>query len=114
MPELQDIINEIKKGASDIIKSAAEIGKDSIDQIDGFSKSQVEGMARHTLLIGKGVANGDLTKEEASEEFENLKKIAKNFVNVLIGLLAITIEKIWNAIVKILSGVIQRIAGIVL
>ena len=114
MPELNDIIKELKSGASDIVKAASEIGKDSIENINGFSQRQLEGLANHTLIIGKGVANGDLTKEEAKSEFENLKKLTKNFTNVLVGLLAVTIEKIWNAMVKILQGVIKAIAGLVL
>jgi len=114
MPELNDIIKELKNGASEIVKAAAEIGKDSIENIEGFSKRQLEGLANHSLLIGNGVINGDLTQEDAKGEFERLKDLTKNFVNTLIGLLAVTIEKILNAIVKILSGVISSIAGLIL
>jgi hypothetical protein len=106
MSDVNSIVEQIKTAVGDILKTTAEIGKDSIDQL--------EGIARQTELIGKGMLIGDLTKEEGKEEFENVKEISKNFVNTLVGLVAITIEKIWNTIVKILSGVIQSIAGIIL
>lgn len=114
MPELNDIIDELKKGANDIIKSATEIGKDSIDDIQGFSQRQLKGLAEHSVLIGKGLANKQLSKQDAKDEFDRLKNLTKNFVNTLVGLLAVTIEKIWNAMVKILSGVINAIAGVIL
>ena len=114
MPELNDIVEELKKGVNAIIKSATEIGKDGIDDISGFSERQLNGIADQSLLIGEGLKNKDLTTEEAKTEFEDLSTLAKNFANTLVGLLAITIEKIWNAMVKILSGVIKSIAGLVL
>ena len=114
MPELKEIIDEIKTAAGEILRTAGEIGKDSLENVEGFSKRQLEGLANHSVIIGKGVLIGDLTKEEAKTEFENLKEIAKNFANTLIGLLAVTIEKIWNAIVKILGGVVKSIAGLIL
>lgn len=96
------IINDIKEVASNILEK-------DISTVRGFSERQVEAIAKQTLIIQKGVLNGDID-EDLKEFFLNgLEAMALNFVNTLKGILSVTIEKVWNAIVDALWKAIESV-----
>lgn len=90
-----NLIAEIKDVATNIIEK-------DIDTVRGFSERQVEAIAKQTLIIQKGVLTGDI--DEGLKDFflDGLEAMALNFVNTLKGILSVTIEKVWNAIVDVL------------
>lgn len=95
-----EIIKEIREVASNILEK-------DIATVRGFSERQVEAIAKQTIIIQKGVLNGDID-EDLKEFFLNgLEAMALNFVNTLKGILAVTIEKLWNAIVDALWKAIE-------
>lgn len=89
------IITDIKDIASGIL------AKD-ISTIRGFSERQVEAIAKQTVLIQKGVASGDIDEDLLEFFLDGLEAMALNFVNTLKGILMVTLEKLWNALVKFL------------
>ena len=96
MPEsVTTIITEIKDIASGIL------AKD-ISTIRGFSERQVEAIAIQTVLIQKGVESGDIDEDLREVFLNGLEAMALNFVNTLKGILMVTLEKLWNALVKFL------------
>ena len=95
-----NIINEIKDVASNIIEK-------DISTVRGFSERQIEAIAKQTLIIQKGIINGDIDDELKEFFFDGLEAMALNFVNTLKGILSVTIEKIWNAIVDTLWNIID-------
>ncbi len=99
---LVNIINEIQQVASDILKK-------DISTVRGFSERQVEAIARQTLIIQQGVLNGDIDEDLKEFFFNGLEAMVLNFVNTLKGILAVTIEKIWNSIVDILWNTIASL-----
>ncbi len=90
-----NLITEIKDVATTILEK-------DISTVRGFSERQVEAIAKQTLIIQKGILIGDI--DEGLKDFflDGLEAMALNFVNTLKGILSVTIEKVWNAIVDVL------------
>lgn len=93
--DVATIISDIKDIASGILEK-------DISTIRGFSERQVEAIAKQTVLIQKGVANGDIDKDLLDFFLDGLEAMALNFVNTLKGILMVTLEKLWNALVNFL------------
>ena len=89
------IITDIKDIASGILEK-------DISTIRGFSERQVEAIAKQTVLIQKGVENGDIDEDLREFFLDGLEAMALNFVNTLKGILMVTLEKLWNALVHFL------------
>ncbi len=87
---------------SDIKNLTSEIINKDVTTVRGFSERQVEAIAKQTVIIQEGIANGDI--DEDLEEFflDGLEAMARNYVNTLKGILLVTVEKLWNALVDFL------------
>ncbi|MEJ4087381.1 hypothetical protein [Galbibacter orientalis] len=97
-----NIIKEIKEVSSNIIEK-------DVTEIRGFNERQVEAIAKQAIIIQRGVANGDIDEDLKEFFFDGLEAMALNFVNTLKGILSVTIEKVWNAIVDVLWKAIDSI-----
>ncbi len=92
-------VTTIIKGIKDI---ASGILEKDISAVRGFSERQVEAIAKQTVIIQKGVANGDIDEDLREFFLDGLEAMALNFVNTLKGILMVTLEKLWNALVNFL------------
>lgn len=101
--EVSTLISGIKNIASTILEK-------DIATVRGFSERQVEAIAKQTVIIQKGIANGDIDEDLREFFLDGLEAMALNFVNTLKGILIVTLEKLWNAIVNFLYNAV----GIVL
>lgn len=97
-----EIINNIKEVATNILEK-------DISAVRGFSERQVEAIAKQTIIIQKGVLNGDIDDDLKEFFLDGLEAMALNFVNTLKGVLSVTIEKVWNAIVDTLWNAIESV-----
>ena len=100
--DLTTIVQEIKDVASAIVKK-------DITTIKGFSERQAKGLATQTLIIQKGVLNGEIDDDLKEFFYNGLRDMTRNFVNTLKGLLIVTIEKLINAIVNALWKFIDSV-----
>ena len=89
------IVTEIKDITSGILEK-------DISTVRGFSERQLEALARQTDIIQKGIANGEITDDLKEFFLDGLEAMAANFVNTLKGIMAVTLEKLWNALVNFL------------
>ncbi len=89
----------IVKGIKDI---ASNILEKDISAVRGFSERQVEAIAKQTVIIQEGIANGDIDEDLRECFLDGLEAMALNFVNTLKGILMVTLEKLWNALVNFL------------
>jgi hypothetical protein len=92
---------------------STQIGKD-VMTLTGFSRDQVEGLARQAQLIAAAFASGHLSQDDRSFFLDDLKQTTRDFVNTLAGLAAVEVEKAWNAAVTALWSAIGTAAKIVL
>lgn len=101
------LVTDIKGAATAIL------GKD-VTTITGFSNRQINGLATQASLVATGVANGEIAGDTLTFFLDQLIDLTENFVKTMVGLLIVTIEKIWNAIVKVIWSAIEKVAGVVL
>ena len=99
MSDVASIIKDIKDISTTILKK-------DITVVKGFSERQVEAIAKQTIIITEGVANGDIDEELKKFFFDGLKAMAENFVNTLKGILSVTLEKLYNALVDKLWSIV--------
>ena len=93
--DVSQLITGMKKAASEII------GQD-ITKLRGFSERQVTAIAKHAVLLERDIRNGEITEELQDYFLDNLEDMVLNFVKTLRGLMMVTIEKVWNAIVNVI------------
>lgn len=99
----------IEQIVSDIKGAITKIAKKDFSDIRGFQQNQAEALAKQAKIIAIGVANGEISDDLKEFFIDGLEAMTLNFVKTLKGLLEVTIEKVWNAIMKVLLGVVETI-----
>ena len=104
-----EIIHDIQKAATTII------GKD-LTTIEGFSRDQLLRIEKLGIKLAAMIAAGEFKDDpEGQQDFLGiLEDLITNFANTLKGLSIITIEKVWNAAVKIVWGALDKATGLAL
>ena len=105
--DVDAVVTAIKDAASNILNT-------DIATFKGFSERQAKTMAQQAKLVATGIATGEITAETQDFFLDGLKDMALSFANTLAGLVVVTIEKIWNAVVGVLWNAISDAAGIAL
>ena len=105
--DIPTLIKDIKDVATKILKK-------DVSTLRGFSERQVTAIAQHAVLIQKGIITKDITEETLDFFLDGIEDMALNFVSTLRGLIAVTIEKVWNGIVKVIWEAIEKTTGIVI
>lgn len=102
--DLGAVVDSVKTEVSGIL------GKD-VATWRGFSERQLQALAKQAQLIAQGYASGDLDDDDVHFFLDGLEKMAENFARTLRGLLIITIEKVWNATMKVLLDAVKGALG---
>lgn len=105
--DIDELVESLKTAASGVIQK-------DVTTLRGFSERQLQGMAKQAAWIAEATAKGEIDAELRDFFLNNLEDMAKNFANTLRGLLAVTIEKVWNALVTTLWKAIEKAAGVAL
>ncbi len=103
--DLEQLVDDMKKAATEVINQ-------DVTELRGFSERQLTALAKQAELIATGFASGDIDEDLRDFFLDSLEDMALNFAKTLRGLLMVTIEKVWNAIVGVLWGAISRATGI--
>jgi hypothetical protein len=80
----------------------------------GFSERQLKAIAQQAELVATGIATKQITEETEQFFLDSLEDMALSFAKTLRGLIMVTVEKVWNAIVGVLWNAISKAAGVVL
>jgi len=104
---LEQLVIDMKTAASAILKA-------DVATFRGFTERQLKAIAQQTELVATGIATKQITKETEQFFLDSLEDMALSFVKTLRGLLPVTVEKVWNAIVGVLWNVISKTANLVL
>ncbi|WP_336751766.1 hypothetical protein [Aeromonas hydrophila] len=105
--DLDQLIDDMKAAASGILNADVSIFR-------GFSERQLNAIAQQTVLVATGIATKQITKETEQFFLDSLEDMVLSFAKTLRGLLMVTIEKVWNAIVSVIWNAISKAAGIAL
>lgn len=92
--------------------AASQVANKDISVLQGFSDRQIKAIAQQAALVSAGIASGQITEETQSFFLDSLKTMAQSFANTLQGLTAVTIEKVWNAMVGVIWSAIGTATGI--
>src|SRR5262245_3380031 len=105
---------DVSKLVGDIKKAATGVLKQDVSALRGFSDRQVQAIAQQAKSVAAGIASGEIT--EATRDFflDGLEDLALNFAKTLRGLMTVTIEKVWNAVVAVLWKALSTATGIVI
>jgi hypothetical protein len=93
---------------------ATGIIQQDVTTIEGYSERQLAAMAQQAKWIAAASVTGELSSDMRDYFLNTLKDSAVNFANTLKGLVLITIEKVWNALVGALWTAIGNAIGIAL
>ena len=103
--DINGLVDDIKKAASEVLDQ-------DIAALRGFSERQVTALAKQTELLANGMASGDIEEDLLGFFLDSLEDMVLNFANTLRGLMMVTIEKVWNAIVVVLWQTIESATGV--
>ncbi len=99
------LINDMKDAATQILNK-------DVTTLRGFSERQIKAIAQQSELVATGIVSGQITEETREFFLDSIEDMALNFAKTLRGLLMITIEKVWNAIVGVVWNAIEAATGL--
>jgi len=98
--------------AEDIKLAASQILEKDVTTIRGFSDRQITAIAQQTELVTFGISTGQITEETREFFLDSIEDMVLNFARTLRGLLMVTIEKVWNAVVSVIWQAIDAATGL--
>jgi hypothetical protein len=103
---------DINQLVADMKDAASQVISQDVSVLRGFSERQLKALAKQAELIAKGIVSKDIDDDLRDFFLDSLEDMALNFAKTLRGLLMVTIEKVWNAIVGVLWGAISAATSI--
>ena len=103
--DLDQLIADMKTSATAIL------GKD-VSTIRGFSERQLEAIAKQAEFVTVGIVTKQITPETQDFFLDSLEDMVLSFVKTLRGLVLVTVEKVWNAVVGVIWKAISDVAKI--
>lgn len=98
---------DINQLMTDIKTTANTLLNQDLTTLRGFSDRQLKALALQAKLVADNIAAGDIDADLRDFFLDSLEDMALNFVKTLRGLVMVTIEKLWNAIVGVIWGAIN-------
>ena len=105
--DVNQLVTDMKAAASTILKA-------DVSTFRGFSERQLQAIAKQTEFVARGIASGEITSETKDFFLDSLEDMALNFAKTLRGLVLVTVEKVWNALVGVIWKAISTATGLTL
>ncbi len=105
--DVNQLVTDMKAAASTILKA-------DVSTFRGFSERQLQAIAKQTEFVARGIASGEITSETKDFFLDGLEDMALNFAKTLRGLVLVTVEKVWNALVGVIWKAISTATGLTL
>ncbi len=90
---------------------SAAINQD-VNHIKQFSTRQLKALAMQADLISAGILAGDINEDLQSFFLSSLNDMVLNLAKTLQGLIIVSIEKVCNIIMAVLTSAISTVTGI--
>ncbi len=105
--DLDQLVTDMQTAATGVLQT-------DVTTLRGFTQQQLRAIAQQAELVSTGILTKQITP--ATQEFflDGLEDMALSFAKTLRGLLMVTIEKVWNAIVGVLWSAISKATSLVL
>ena len=98
----------------DMKAAATGVLNADVSTFRGFSDRQVEAIAKQSEFVAIGISTGQITAETKEFFLNSIEDMTLSFVKTLRGLVIVTIEKVWNAVVGVIWKAISTATGLVL
>ena len=92
--------------------AARAVLDDDLAGLRGFAHAQLDALAQQALYIGAGVADGSIDAPMRRYFLNALREMTRSFVNTLLGLAEIIVERLYNALLDVLWRAVGAMAGI--
>jgi hypothetical protein len=100
-PSGDEVIAQITGTVTGIINKDLQEGS-------AFAQRQLERIRDQWIAIGKARTSGALKDEADAKEFtDGLARMVENFLLALEGLVLATLQKLWDAVTKLLWGMLE-------
>lgn len=96
---------------SDIQVAARGVLQRDLAGISGFKAAGLKRLAVQAQVVADGIAAGTISELNRPFFINDLKNRTRNFVHTLIGLFEITVDKLIDAIVRVLVSAIGAAVG---
>lgn len=103
--DLDQLVADMKSAATDVL------GAD-VASMRGFSERQLAAIAKQAEFVAIGIATQQISPDMQDFFLDSLEDMALNFVKTLRGLLMVTVERVWNAVVGVIWKSISSFANI--
>lgn len=103
--DVNQLVEDMKTAASNVLET-------DVSTLRGFKERQLRAIAQQASLVAAGIKNGEITEETREFFLDGIEDMALQFVKTLRGLLMVTIEKVWNAILNVLWSAIKTATGL--
>ena len=103
---------DIDRLVIDIKTAASAVISQDVTELRGFSERQVKALAKQAQMIATGIVKKEIDDDLQDFFLDSLEDMALNFVKTLRGLLMVTIEKVWNAVISVIWQAIESATGV--
>jgi hypothetical protein len=109
LPTPEEILNGMEAAVTKITKKDFPV-------LAEFADRQMKALADQGVWIAEAMRMGEFDgKDQLRDHFLNtLSEMTENFAKVLTALVLITVEKLWNALVKVLWDAINKATSVAL
>jgi len=105
---------DISKLVTDMKDAASTVLMTDVSTFRGFSERQLEAIATQSAFVAAGIASGQITAETRDFFLDGIEDMTLSFAKTLRGLILVTIEKVWNAVVGVIWKAISTATGLAL
>lgn len=105
--DLDQLVTDMQAAATGVLQT-------DVTTLRGFTQQQLQAIAQQAELVSTGILTKQITPETQQFFLDGLEDMALSFAKTLRGLLMVTVEKVWNAIVGVLWGAISKATNLVL
>jgi hypothetical protein len=102
--DVNQVINTITANLSGMLNK-------DITSFQGFAADQLNQLAQRAAHLSARLAAGNISKDLADTLAGEIADDAKTFAEVTAALVALEIEKVWNAVVNAIWGAINTAVG---
>lgn len=105
--DLDQLVTDMQTAATGVLQA-------DVTTLRGFTQQQLKAIAQQAELVSTGILTKQITSETQQFFLDGLEDMALSFAKTLRGLLMVTIEKVWNAVVGVLWTAISKATNLVL
>ncbi len=105
--DLDQLVSDMQVAASGVVQA-------DVTTLRGFAQAQLQAIAQQAELVTTGILTKQITSATQQFFLDGLEDMALSFAKTLRGLLMVTVEKVWNAVVGVLWGAISKATNLVL